>query len=187
MTTQIGQRIRRMREAQGLTVHEVSTLAGLASDRLTAFEEGQGLPSVGQIIKLSRVLGSRVDGILHGGTSMSRPLTVCRAGEVGSADEQIDTDQGYRFHSLGGPAAPGQGMEPMLITFAPGQPEDRPIAHDGQEFVYVLEGRVELLHDGKRSTLGPGDSAYLDATRPHLFRALGDKPSRAIGVVWSAG
>ena len=142
---------------------------------------------MGVIIKLSRVLGSRVDGILHGGASTSHPLTVCRAGDVGTADEQEGTEQGYRYRSLGRPGSPGQGMEPLLITFVPGEAGARPIAHDGQEFVYVLEGRVELLHDGERCTLGPGDSAYLDATRPHLFRALGDTPSRAVGVVWSAG
>ena len=78
-------------------------------------------------------------------------------------------------------------MEPLLITFDPGASDARPIAHEGQEFVYVLEGKVELLHDGKRCTLGPGDSVYLDSTRPHLFRAAGSTPSRAVGVVWSPG
>jgi quercetin dioxygenase-like cupin family protein/DNA-binding XRE family transcriptional regulator len=187
MTTHIGQRIRRMREAQGLTVHEVSTLVGVPGERLTAMEEGHGLPSVGVIIKLARVLGSRVDGILHGGAPMPHPLTVSRAGDVGDADEQEDTEQGYRYRSLGRPTSHGQAMEPLLITFEPGQSEARPITHDGQEFVYVLEGEVELLHDGERCTLGPGDSVYLDSAKPHLFRALGATPSRAIGVVWSAG
>jgi transcriptional regulator with XRE-family HTH domain len=187
MTTAIGQRIRRMREAQALSRDEVSALVGVATDRLAAFEEGHGVPSVGVIIKLSRVLGSRVDGILHGRAPPPPPLTIWRASDGGSADEQEDTEQGYRFRSLGGPVAPGQGMEPLLITFVPGKLEVRPIAHDGQEFVYVLEGRVELLHDGERCVLGPGDSVYLDSTHPHLFRGLGDTPSRAVGVVWSAG
>ena len=186
MPTHIGQRIRRMREAQSLSRDQVCTLTGVPVERLAWIEEGQGLPSVGVIIKLARVLGSRVDGIMHGGASTSQPVTICRAGDRGGEDEQADTDQGYMFRSLGRPGSPGQGMEPLLLTFEPGQSEPRPIAHDGQEFVFVLEGRVELLHDGARWTLAPGDSAYIDATKPHLFRALGDKPSRAVGVVWSA-
>ena len=186
MSTQIGQRIRRMREAQGLTVHEVSTLVGVASERLTQIEEGRGLPSVGQIIKLSRVLGSKVDGLLHGGVRMSRPLTVCRAGQLAPGEEEGETDQGYTYRTLGRPSPSGQGMEPLHLSFAPGQPDAPAIAHEGQEFVYVLEGQVELLHDGEQWILGPGDSAYLDASRPHLFRALGDQPSRAVGVVWSS-
>lgn len=186
MSTQIGQRIRRMREAQGLTAHEVSTLVGVPAERLNALEDGHGLPSVGLVIKLSRVLGSRVDGLLHGPDPLPHPLTVCRANDAAGPDEREDTEQGYSFRSLGRPGSPGQGMEPLLITFHPGEPELRPITHDGQEFVYVLEGKVELLHDGSRCTLGPGDSVYLDSTKPHLFRGLGERPSRAVGVVWSA-
>jgi quercetin dioxygenase-like cupin family protein/DNA-binding XRE family transcriptional regulator len=183
MATQIGQRIRRMREAQGLSLEQVSALVGVSTHELTDLEAGHGLPSVGLVIKLSRVLGSRVDGILHG-APLSRALTVFRAGEHG-AEEEGDTDQGYTYRSLGRPSSPGQGMEPLLITFVPGETDIRPIAHDGQEFVYVLEGQVELLHDGERCTLNPGDSVYLDSNRPHLFRAVGEKPSRAVGVVWS--
>jgi quercetin dioxygenase-like cupin family protein/DNA-binding XRE family transcriptional regulator len=182
--TEIGRRIRRMREAQALSCDEVSALVGVATDRLAEIEAGHGIPSVGLVIKLSRLLGSRVDGILHG-VARSRPLTVCRAGDLRTPDEEGDTDQGYTYHSLGRPSAPGQGMEPLLITFVPGKSDARPIAHDGQEFVYVLEGRVELLHGDERCTLGPGDSVYLDSARPHLFRAVGDAPSRAVGVVWS--
>ncbi len=186
MSTQIGQRIRRMREAQGLSHDEVATLSGVPAARLAEFEDGHGIPSVGIIIKLSRVLGSRVEGILHGGATLPHPLTVCRAGDVGTADEeQEDTEQGYRFRSLGRLGSPGQAMEPLLITFDPGRCTSPPVAHDGQEFVYVIDGSVELLHDGERITLGPGDSAYIDATRPHLFRTVGDRPSRAVGVVWS--
>lgn len=187
MTTAIGNRIRRMREAQALAPDEVSRLAGVAPDQLAAFESGRAIPSLGVVIKLARVLGSRVDGILHGGDAMPHPLIVCRATDEATAEEQSDTDQGYRFRSLGRPGSPGQGMEPLLITFDPGQTHVRPIAHDGQEFVYVLEGRVELLHDGERCTLGPGDSVYIDASFPHLFRTLDDTPARAVGVVWSAG
>lgn len=185
MTTAIGNRIRKMREAQALSPEQVTALTGVAAEQLEAFESGQAIPSVGVVIKLARVLGSRTDGILHGGESMPHPRIVCRAADAGTAEEQTDTDQGYKYRSLGRPGAPGQGMEPLFLTFDPGQSHVRPIAHDGQEFVYVLEGRVELIHDGERCTLEPGDSAYIDATRPHVFRALGDAPSRAVGVVWS--
>ena len=58
-----------------------------------------------------------------------------------------------------------------------------PLAHDGQEFVFVLEGSIELTYDGKRCVLQAGDSAYLDATRSHLFRGLGSTPSRMLAVV----
>jgi quercetin dioxygenase-like cupin family protein/DNA-binding XRE family transcriptional regulator len=187
MATAIGNRIRRMREAQALSPEQVTALTGVAPEQLRAFECGDALPSVGVVIKLARVLGSRTDGLLHGGESMPHPLIVCRAADGAREEEQADNDQGYRFRTLGRPGAPGQGMEPLLLTFDPGQEHVRPIAHDGQEFVYVLEGRVELLHGDERLTLGPGDSAYIDASRPHLFRCAGERAARAVGGVWSAG
>ncbi|WP_176064055.1 helix-turn-helix domain-containing protein [Anaeromyxobacter diazotrophicus] len=187
MRKDIGERIRRMRETQELTRDEVSRLAGLGADRLAALEEGREVPSIGVVIKLSRVLGSKLGGLLHGGAVASEALTVCRAGEVGVGYDQGDTDQGYTYRSLTRPGTPGHGMEPFLLTFDPRANDARPLAHDGQEFVYVLEGEIELFHDGQRHTLRQGDSAYLDATRPHLFRGLGERPSRMLAVVWSAG
>jgi quercetin dioxygenase-like cupin family protein len=160
-------------------------MAGLSPDRLVAFEEGIEVPSIGVVIKLSRVLGSKVGGLLHGGGFASEQLTVTRAAESRPGLDQGDTDQGYTFRSLTRPGTPGHQMEPFLLTFDPAVTDARPLAHDGQEFVFVLEGSIELDHDGKRCVLGAGDSAYLDATRPHRFRGLGSTPSRMLAVVTS--
>lgn len=187
MQKDIGERIRRMREAQDLSREQVCAMAGLSGDRLAAFEEGREIPSIGVVIKLSRVLGSKVGGILHGGAVASETLTVSRAGEAVVGYEQGDTDQGYTYRCLTRPGTPGHAMEPFLLTFDPRMNDARPLAHDGQEFVYVLEGEIELFYDGSRTTLRPGDSAYVDATRPHLFRGLGDEPSRMVAVVCSPG
>ncbi len=187
MQKDIGERIRRMREAQQLSRDQVCAMAGLSIERLAAFEDGREVPSIGVVIKLSRVLGSKVGGILHGGAIVSDALTVSRAGEAGVGYDQGDTDQGYTYRCLTRPGAPGHGMEPFLLTFDPRVTDARPLAHEGQEFVYVLEGEIELFYDGRRTALRPGDSAYLDATRPHLFRGLGAAPSRMVAVVWSPG
>jgi len=183
----IGDRIRRMREAQDLSRDQVCRMAGLSADRLQAFEEGREVPSIGVVIKLSRVLGSKVGGLLHGGAFASEELTVCRSNEVGVGFEQGDTEQGYTFRCLTRPGTPGHEMEPFLLTFDPTVTDARPLAHDGQEFVYVLEGAIELSYEGKRIRLEPGDSAYLDARRPHLFRGLGEGPSRMLAVVSPGG
>lgn len=187
MRKDIGERIRRMREAQELSREEVCRMAGLTPERLAAFEEGREVPSIGVVVKLSRVLGSNMGGLLHGGGVVSEELTITRADEARVGFEQGDTEQGYTFTSLTRPGTPGHEMEPFLLTFDPRVTDAKPLAHPGQEFVYVLDGAIELFYDGKRTTLRPGDSAYLDATRPHLFRGLGDTPSRMVAVVRSGG
>ncbi len=185
MQKDIGERIRRMREAQGLSREQVSRLAGLTAERLAAFEQGTEVPSIGMVIKLSRVLGSRMEGIILGreeGEVTSPGLTVHR-GSRPTGHEYGETEQGYTYRTLTRPGTPGHQMEPFLLTFDPAASEAKPISHEGQEFVYVLEGQIELTYDDGRVTLGPGDSAYLESSHPHLFRGLGTTPSRMLAVV----
>ena len=189
MQKDIGERIRRMREAQALSREQVSRLSGLTTERLTAFEEGSEVPSIGVVIKLSRVLGSRMEGLIlgmepgrEGGEVTSPELTVHR-GARPTGYEYGETEQGYTFRTLTRPGTPGHRMEPFLLTFDPAITDAKPITHDGQEFVYVLEGQIELTYDDERVTLGPGDSAYLESSHPHLFRGLGSRPSRMLAVV----
>ncbi|HVO20747.1 MAG TPA: XRE family transcriptional regulator [Anaeromyxobacter sp.] len=187
MQKDIGERIRRMREAQALSREEVSRLAGVSTERLAAFEEGREVPSIGVVIKLSRVLGSRMEGLIlgrEGGEVTSPSLTVHR-GARPTGYEYGETEQGYTYRTLTRPGTPGHQMEPFLLTFDPAVTDARPIAHDGQEFVYVLEGEIELSYDDDRVTLRPGDCAYLESSHPHLFRGLGESPSRMLAVVSS--
>ena len=186
MRKYMGERVKKLREAQGLTLQQVCKLTGLVPDRLRAFEEGDAVPPIGVVIKLSRVLGSKVEGLLHGGGTVSESLTICRAGESLSG-EQGDTEQGYAYGSLTRPGTVGHLMEPFLLSFDPKAPVGVPINHDGQEFVFVVEGAIELFYDGSIYRLEKGDSAYLDASLPHRFHGLGKVLSRMLAVVSSHG
>jgi quercetin dioxygenase-like cupin family protein len=125
-----------------------------------------------------------MEGLIHGRGEGSQALTVNRAADR-TAPEDGDTDQGYTYETLTRPGTPGHLMEPFLLTFDPRGSDARPISHEGQEFVYVVEGAVALDYDGSTRTLGVGDSAYLDASRPHLFRCVGSTAARMIAVVCS--
>jgi transcriptional regulator with XRE-family HTH domain len=185
MRKYVGERVKKLREAQGLSLDQVCRLTGLAPERLRAFEEGTAVPSIGVVIKLSRVLGSRMEGLLHGGGVVSEALTICRSGES-LAPEQGDTEQGYSYKSLTRPGSAGHLMEPFLLSFDPRTEPGVPITHDGQEYLYVLDGTIELFYDGETHELARGDSAYLDANRPHTFRGLGDKLAQMLAVVSSS-
>jgi quercetin dioxygenase-like cupin family protein len=74
-------------------------------------------------------------------------------------------------------------MEPFLLSFDPTAAQGVPITHDGQEFVYVVEGSVELFYDGQRYRLEKGDSVYLDSSLPHTFHGLGDSVAKVLAVV----
>ncbi|HET6438612.1 MAG TPA: cupin domain-containing protein [Anaeromyxobacter sp.] len=187
MQKDIGERIRRMREAQGLSREQVSRLAGLAPERLSAFEEGAAVPSIGVVIKLSRVLGSRMEGIILGreDAPLDAPTLTIHRGTRPTGYQYGETEQGYTYRTLTRPGTPGHEMEPFLLTFVPGVTGAKPISHEGQEFVYVLEGEIELSYDAEKVILRPGDAAYLESSHPHLFRGLGEVPARMLAVVSS--
>jgi transcriptional regulator with XRE-family HTH domain len=185
MRKYVGERVQKLREAQGLTQQNVCKLAGLELSQLQAYEDGTAVPSVGVVIKLSRILGSRFEGLLHGGGTVSESLTVCRAGES-YGGQQGNTEQGYAYGTLTRPGTVGHVMEPFMLVFDPRTPKGEPISHDGQEFVFVVEGTVELLYDGTIYRLEKGDSAYLDASLSHRFHGFGDSPAQMLAIVSSS-
>lgn len=186
MRKYVGERVKKLREAQEMTLEQVCKLTGIEAERLRAIEEGTAVPSIGAVIQLSRVLGSRMEGLLHGGGTVSESLTICRSGES-LAGEQGDTEQSYAYHSLTRPGTAGHVMEPFLLSFDPRVAPGVPITHDGQEFVYVVDGAVELFYDGRSYRLEKGDSAYLSSSHPHTFHGLGNSVARMLAVVSSTG
>lgn len=182
MRKYVGERIQKLREAQDMSLAQVAKLTGIDEGRLLAYEDGSAVPSIGVVIQLSRVLGSRMAGLLHGGGTVSDSLTICRSGES-LAGEQGDTEQSYAYSSLTRPGTAGHLMEPFLLSFDPRVPPGVPITHDGQEFVYIVEGGVELFYDGHSYRLEKGDSAYLDSSLPHTFHGLGDQIAKVLAVV----
>jgi len=162
----------------------VCKLAGLELTQLQAYEEGTAVPPVGVVINLSRILGSKFEGLLHGGSTVSSSLTICRSGKSFSG-QQGNTEQGYAYDTLTRPGTGGHVMEPFMLTFDPKAPKGEPIAHDGQEFIYIVSGTIEMLYDGKEYRLEQGDSVYLDASRGHRFHGHGDRPAQMLAVVSS--
>lgn len=184
MRKYVGERIQKLREAQGLSIERVSQLAGIPAESIQNYELGSAVPSIGAVIKLSRVLGSKVEGMLHGGAMVSESITICRAGESLSG-ERGNTDQSYGYSTLTRPGTGGHIMQPFLLTFDPQTPAGKPISHDGQEFVYILDGSIELTYDGEPHLLNKGDSAYIDASKPHTFHGVGSSIAQMIAVVSS--
>jgi len=184
MRKYVGERIQKLREAQGLSRERVSYLAGVPVESIEDYEDGRAVPSIGVVIKISRVLGFKAEGMLQGGATVSEAITICRAGES-LAGEQGNTDQSYGYSSLTQPGTGGHIMAPFLLSFDPKTPAGPPINHDGQEFVYILEGSIELYYDGRTHTLNQGDSAYIDASKPHTFHGVGESIARMIAVVSS--
>lgn len=187
MRRYVGERIKKLREAQEMSLEQVARMTGIDVSRLRAFEEGTAVPPIGAVIQLSRVFGSKMEGLLHGGAVASEGLTICRAGESMGRDTGStgDTEQSYAYASLTRPGTSGHLMEPFMLSFDPKVQQGVPITHDGQEFVYIISGTIELFYDGRTYRLERGDSAYLDSSLPHTFHGVGASTAQMLAVVTS--
>jgi len=77
-------------------------------------------------------------------------------------------------------------MEPFLVEFLPMETGDMVfMSHEGEEFHYVLEGKVEFRTDDRVEILYPGDSLYFESEINHSFRSLEGKPAKVVACVWS--
>ncbi len=75
-------------------------------------------------------------------------------------------------------------MEPFLVTLVPAEIQEMSI-HDGQEFIFVLEGEVKAQVGEQVETLYPGDALYYDSNRPHLIQCQGKRPAKILAVLYT--
>ncbi len=177
------QNLRAAREKRGFSIQELSQRTGIAQSELEQVEAGQIMLPLGQVIKLSKVLSLKMADMISIG---DKAFTIVRAGErseVQRFGKAKQASHGYEYVSL----APGKKdrlMEPFLVTLHPAS-SDEPSSHDGQEFIYVLDGEMEVIVDNVKDILKPGDSIYYDSSTTHLVRAHGDKPAQILAVLIS--
>lgn len=186
----IGKIVTQLREEQSLTVEQLAERAGVSVEKIKGIEEGSIMPSVGVMIKISRSLGSRLGTLLDG--QESQGAVVCRAAEIQSTD-LISTGK----QAVGGAArhmeffALAQGkkdrsMEPLVVVVHPcASIEEVRSEHEGEEFLYVLEGSVEVYYGAEKHLLSVGDSIAYDSIVPHAIVSATDGPAKILAVVYT--
>jgi quercetin dioxygenase-like cupin family protein len=177
------QNLRAAREKQGFSIQELAQKTGIAQSELEQVEAGQIMLPLGQVIKLSKVLSLKMADMISIG---DKAFTIVRAGErseVQRFGRAKQASHGYEYVSLA-PGKKDRRMEPFLVTLHPAS-SDEPSSHDGQEFIYVLDGEMEVIVDNNHDILKPGDSIYYDSSTTHLVRAHGNKPAQILAVLIS--
>lgn len=182
----VGEKIKRLREGAGLTIEQLAERAGMNPEDLERIEQDMISPALGVLTKVCDGLGVRLGRFFDMGPRKYYAL-------VRSSDEKVATrvasksgaDYGYEYTSLGFEKRQ-RVMEPFLITINP--PSDasemeKASAHDGEEFVYVLEGQLEIQLQDESFLLQPGDSIYYDASVPHRVMHRGTGPARVLAVI----
>ena len=183
--TAVGERIKKLRELKGLSLGDVSQRTDLAEEMLERIEADAVAPPLGTLTKLARALEMKMGYLLTGGES--KPFVVTRKGErkpVSRHAAQQQARYGYSYLALA-PGMRDRNMEPFLVTLAPTTEELPGSVHEGEEFLYVLEGEMEVIIGAHREVLHPGDAIYYDSSIPHQVMCHQEKPTRILAVLFA--
>jgi transcriptional regulator with XRE-family HTH domain len=181
LTRRIGAALRGARIGKGLTLHALSEKSGLSEAFLSRLERGQASTSIANLIALSGVLDVSLAELFEPGSDQAAPRSyvVVRAGERRAPRQVAAT--GYRYEPLVSGWA-GQRMDAFILTFPPRNRAHVMTAHEGEELIYVLQGKIVFHLGDERVALGAGDCIYFKADIPHMGKNVGDMDARVLMV-----
>lgn len=185
ITANVGERVRQVRDKQGLSLEDVSQRTDIDVSMLSQIEEGAVAPPLGTIIKLAKALEMRMGYFISGEQDM--PYTIVRHRDrkvVSRYDSKKAKYYGYEYESLA-PHKKDRHMEPFLVTLEAAETEEERSTHDGQEFIFVLQGQMEVRLGEEVHILDPGDAIYYDSTIPHLVKTHGKKTTKILAVLYA--
>ena len=182
----IGTKIRTLRERRGLSLAQVAKRTSMPEVVLSRIEKEEIAPTVAALVNVAAALDTTVDTFFQD-RPFTEQLEVVRAGEGREVKRTMQPDESrltYQYESLAYRLA-GKHMEPFLVEFSLDAVEPpKAMVHDGEEFLHIMEGEVELIAGDERVVLRPGDSVYFYSKMPHQLRGLGTVPPKAIAVLY---
>ncbi|MCL2093880.1 MAG: cupin domain-containing protein [Treponema sp.] len=173
-------RVRVLREISNISADDLAKELGFDPIEYAAWESGEKEFSMGALVEIAGYFKVDLSELITGLTSKLRTFCITRAGEAPEVSRRpmyTYWNLAYNFHR--------KKCDPFMVE-ASSDTEKNPIAlntHPGQEFNYVVEGRLLISVGGRESELGPGDCIYYDSTEPHGMKALGGKPARFLAFV----
>ncbi len=177
----IGERIRRLRLKKSMGLVELGRHTGLSASFLSQLETGRVVPTLRNLARIAMVFSKDLSYFFE-----SEPHSLFRIhrrkDRVRLPQTGVETPA-YFFESLGY-MVPDRYMDPYFAEFVPLAEGQEPKAHmhAGFEFLYVLEGDLELHHGDQGCILEARDAVYFDASTPHSYQCAGNKPAGAIIV-----
>lgn len=176
---ELGPRLRALRQRRRLTLREVAERAGLSISFLSAVERGLTGISVAALRRTLAACDATLAELAADDDSGAEPIRRTRLVRRGEG-RIIEAEGGVRIEDL---AVEATLLEPQLFVLAPGATSDGTYNHPGEEFMFVLEGRVGVwLAEAEYYELGPGDALTYPSTLPHRFACLGASEARLLWV-----
>ncbi len=177
----ISKTIRHLRQEQGLTIAALAKKAGLTRSYVSQIEKLKREPTFGTVGAIAYALGVNIFTLIgRGGIPEEESLTIVKPEERRKVTIPSRSARSV-FESINH-GKKDKLMEGYVLT-EEFQFSGKPIAHEGEELLFMIEGKQEFVYDGKSYVLEEGDCCYFDAHKPHHGRSIGEKLSKALIVV----
>lgn len=184
----VGEKIKALREEKGISIEALAERSGLAIEQVERIENNIDLPSLAPLIKIARALGVRLGTFLDDQDEIG-PV-VCRKAEasdtISFSNNAIHSRRHMEYHSLSKSKA-DRHMEPFIIDVQPTEDSSDFVlsSHEGEEFIMVLEGVMEISYGKHTYLLEEGDSIYYDSIVPHHVHAYEGKAAKILAVIYT--
>lgn len=178
-TALIAQRIKEVRENCEMTQQQASEKLGTPVEIYSQYEDGSLDIPISVLYEMAKTFGVDLTDLLTGKPPRLHSYCLVKNGE----GIEVERYKGYNFQSLAFNFV-NKKIEPLLVTVEPEENKKMSlVTHPGQEFNYVLEGRIKVILGGSEIELSKGDSLYFDPTIPHGQMALDEKTAKFLTVI----
>ncbi len=183
----IGEKIKTLREDKKISVDELAERSGLAVEQIERIENNIDIPALAPLVKIARVLGVRLGTFLDD-QDETGPV-VCRKREaqdtISFSNNATRSRKHMEYHSLS-KSKTDRHMEPFIIDVRPTEDSDFILSsHEGEEFIMVMDGVLEISYGKHTYLLEEGDSIYYDSIVPHHVHAHEGLTARILAVVYT--
>jgi transcriptional regulator with XRE-family HTH domain len=170
----LGERLRSLRSARGWTLEELAERSGLSKPFLSRLESSTRQPSIAAVLSLARVFDVPM-GSLFEPLNADESCIVIRANDV-----KVRQGEGISYAPLS--SASRFNLQPIELLVSPSRHGSERYQHEGEEWVFVLSGRLRLLLGEKEYDIATGDAAHFDSRLPHRLEALDGRDAKIILV-----
>ena len=180
---EIGRRIREFRLKKNFTLQMLADKTGYSKGYLSKVEKSDKAPPVATLSTIARELDATVACFLGEGPQKDL-LCVVRKNErtlmAGNGE-----GFGYAYEALANPY-PNKHMEPFILSYPAKDAFKHSFQHEGEEMLFVLQGKIRCKYGDREFVLEEGDCAYFDSSIPHTGEPVDDEELKCLIVIYSS-
>jgi len=166
----IGDRLKHLRINQKRTLQEIADACELSRSMISKIENNKTIPSVATLVKIAQALGTNISKLLEQDTFLNAIITTKQTAE----ERLTSTDKGYSIFPYGSEYHE-KNMQPFLFVSKKGQVKPHQLSHEGEEFIYIIQGEMKMQVGEVEYLLKTGDSLYFNSLLKHGIQPISDE------------